>query len=255
MIERSRPSRRSVSATRSPRESPDGGLVEHHQLRLPGLRHPHLELALLAVGERADERRQLRRQAHGLGELACLSADRAVAVRAARPAARARSGCRARRDTGCPRPTARGRGVTSGTCRDIPSLALVRAGANVVSLPEELDRPRGRLDVTRDHVEQRRLARAVRPEDGAALAVRDVEIDVAHGVEAAEPPADPPQAEDRLGRLGWCCRGHPCYGMTFGCCVLPTHGSERFTQGGKVRPGGGVLLENVPPNVWSTFGM
>ena len=35
------------------------------------------------------------------------------------------------------------------------------------------------------------------PEDGAPLAGRDVEVDVAHGVEAAEPPADPPQAEDR----------------------------------------------------------
>jgi hypothetical protein len=32
--------------------------------------------------------------------------------------------------------------------------------------------------------------------------VRDVEVDVAHGIEAAEPPADPPQAEDRAGRLG-----------------------------------------------------
>jgi len=27
-------------------------------------------------------------------------------------------------------------------------------------------------------------------------------------VEAAEPPADPPQAEDRLGVLGCCCFGH-----------------------------------------------
>ena len=31
-------------------------LVEHHQLRVAGERHPHVELALLAVGERADER-------------------------------------------------------------------------------------------------------------------------------------------------------------------------------------------------------
>ena len=46
------------------------------------------------------------------------------------------------------------------------------------------------------------------PEDGAPLAVRDVEVDVAHGVEAAEAPADPPQAEDRLGVFGCCCFGH-----------------------------------------------
>ena len=60
-------------------------------------------------------------------------------------------------------------------------------------------------DVAGDDVEQRRLARAVRPEDGAPLAVRDVEVDVAHGVEAAVAPADPPQAEDRLGAVGVCC--------------------------------------------------
>ena len=64
------------------------------------------------------------------------------------------------------------------------------------------------LDVAGDDVEQRRLAGAVRPEDRAPLAVRDVQIDVAHGVEATEAPADPPQAEDRLGVLGCCYVGH-----------------------------------------------
>jgi hypothetical protein len=40
------------------------------------------------------------------------------------------------------------------------------------------------------------------------LAVRAAHSAGAHGVEAAEAPADPPQAEDRLGVL-WCCfRGH-----------------------------------------------
>jgi hypothetical protein len=33
----------------------------------------------------------------------------------------------------------------------------------------------------------------------APLAGRDVEVDVAHGLDAAEAPADPPEAEDRLG--------------------------------------------------------
>ena len=56
--------------------------------------------------------------------------------------------------------------------------------------------------------EERRLAGAVRAEDRAPLAVRDIEVDIAHGVEAAEPPADPPQAEDRLGVFGYCFRGH-----------------------------------------------
>jgi hypothetical protein len=39
--------------------------------------------------------------------------------------------------------------------------------------------------------------------------VRDVEIDVAHGEQAAEAPTDPPQAEGRRGRFdGWRCLGH-----------------------------------------------
>ena len=79
-----------------------------------------------------------------------------------------------------------------------------------MSWPSNSIVPDGRRDVAGDDVEERRLACAVRAEDGAALAVRDVEVDVAHGVEAAEPPADPPQAEDRLGVLGCCCFGHAC---------------------------------------------
>ena len=66
-------------------------------------------------------------------------------------------------------------------------------------LPHQLDRARRGREVAGDDVEQRRLAGAVRPEDRAALAVRDVEVDVAHGLHTAEAPADPPQAEDRLG--------------------------------------------------------
>ena len=65
-----------------------------------------------------------------------------------------------------------------------------------------VDRAAGRHEVARDQVEQRRLAGAVGPENGAALAVRDVEIDVAHGLHPTETPADPPQAEDRAGVSG-----------------------------------------------------
>ena len=43
---------RDALAAREPR----GGLVEHHQRRVDGARHADLELALLAVRERADER-------------------------------------------------------------------------------------------------------------------------------------------------------------------------------------------------------
>ena len=43
---------RDALAARQPRRR----LVEHHQRRVDGARHAHLELALLAVRERADER-------------------------------------------------------------------------------------------------------------------------------------------------------------------------------------------------------
>ena len=66
-------------------------------------------------------------------------------------------------------------------------------------LAEELDGSGCGRELTRDDVEERRLPGAVRPEDGAPLAGQDVEIDVPHGLDAAEAPADPPQAEDRLG--------------------------------------------------------
>ena len=43
------------------------------------------------------------------------------------------------------------------------------------------------------------------PRIGAPLAVRDVEIDVLHGDETPEAPADPPQAEGRLGMFEGLC--------------------------------------------------
>ena len=69
--------------------------------------------------------------------------------------------------------------------------------------------PDGRGEVAADDVEERRLAGAVRAEDRATLAGGDVEVDVANGVQAAEAPADPPQAEGRLGVLGCRCFGQP----------------------------------------------
>ena len=88
----------------------------------------------------------------------------------------------------------------------MPSLARERGGRRADVSPAELDRARARRDVARDHVEQRRFSGPVRAEDGPTLAVRDVEVDVAHGVEAAEAPADPPQAEDRRGVVGYALR-------------------------------------------------
>jgi hypothetical protein len=50
-----------------------------------------------------------------------------------------------------------------------------------------------------DQVEQCCLAGAVRTQDRPALAGNDLEADVAYRVQAAEAPADPPQAEGRRG--------------------------------------------------------
>ena len=67
---------------------------------------------------------------------------------------------------------------------------------------EELDRPRGGGNITRDDVEERRLPGPVGAQDRPTLSGRDVEVDVSYRMKSAKPPADPPQAEGRLGVLG-----------------------------------------------------
>src|SRR3972149_7920950 len=57
---------------------------------------------------------------------------------------------------------------------------------------EELDVPRRRRELAGDHVEERRLPGPVRAEDRTTLAGANLEIDVAHGFEAAEASAAPP---------------------------------------------------------------
>ena len=64
---------------------------------------------------------------------------------------------------------------------------------------EQFDRTRRDVVIAGDQVEQRRLAGAVRTQDRPALPGDDLEVDVAYRVQAAEAPADPPQAEGRLG--------------------------------------------------------
>ena len=108
---------------------PGGRLVEHHQLRIGGARHADLELALLAVGERADQRRRASRSrptargqlAGALAQLArraprrrrrrwpvALPSDREVEVVLDRQAGE--------------------RAATSGTCAPMPSWARTRGG-------------------------------------------------------------------------------------------------------------------------------
>ena len=81
VISGSSSSRRSVSATRSPRESPEAGSSSIISAGFDGARHRNLELALLAVRERADERLLAAAEADEARELACPLAHLAVAAR------------------------------------------------------------------------------------------------------------------------------------------------------------------------------
>ena len=120
---------------------------------------------------------------------------------------------------------------------------------------EQLDGARADREVAADEVEERRLAGPVRAEDRAALAGRDVEVDVAHGMEAAEPPADPPQAEGRLGVFGVLVLRSNAYLRIWvvilpfaTTLILPCHGVAASCTAGCVRPGGGLDGVNRPPN-------
>ena len=52
----------------------------------------------------------------------------------------------------------------------------------------------------------------------------DVEIDVAHGLDATEALADLPQAENRLGARVWCDGCHPPTSAAPSCTCPPTTG-------------------------------
>src|ERR1700730_5113452 len=141
-----------------------------------------------------------------------------------------------------------------GPCQSQPRPVPRRRVGDVVA--EELHGSARGRDVTGDNVEERRLAGTVRPQDRAALSGEDVEIHVAHRVEAAKLPADPPPAEGRLGGYdGSCYVSQPVYLMN--CLVIelllttwifPCQGSLCFTHGGCARPGGGLVFLNTPPN-------
>ena len=192
---------RSVSATRSPRESPEAGSS--------------------SIIRRGFDARAIATSSWRCSP--CESEPTRVCIRSARPTRRASSSVALaqrvvalaqddRAEVSALRPEQREvQVVLDRQAEERPRLlvgaahAELRAGARRQRrdlVAEELDRAGGRRHVTGDDVEQRRLPGAVRAENGAPLAVRDVEIDVTHGVEAAVAPADPPQAEDRLGVFG-----------------------------------------------------
>ena len=189
-----------------------GRLVEHQQLRVRSERHRDRDLPVLAVREGADE-------------LAELGVDRRAVPAAARarsrispsrflsgPAAGGRPRRRGSRGRCCPRQSVRGRAATAGRCgrgrawHDFAPASSSRHGRRAGSRP-----------LVGGKSPEITLNSVVLPAPfGPRIARRspgvDLEIDVANGVQAAEAPADPPQAEGRLGALGVlrfrCCARH-----------------------------------------------
>ena len=229
--------------TREPRR----GLVEHHELGLRDSSHPDLELALLTVGELGHHHVQTVREAHRLGHRAALVPQLRVGVALdeaevavvhaehgqvevvldAEAAEQPRGLERARQSH--PRPGA------GGGRGDVP--------------PQQLHRARAGRELPRDQVEQRRLPGAVRPQDRAPLSRAHRQVDVGDGDHAAEAPADPPKAEDRLGALGGS-RGGGRHFPNETSSALPTHGGgSRFSHFGLLRSGAGLSALKKPPNV------
>ena len=179
-----------------------GRLVEHHQLRLARQRHADLELALLPVREVADGRR------------------RAAPSSPTRSARSSRARSHLGRHAGqanrpqVPRLDAQDRQVEVVLDREAEeeSRRLVRAGQ-----PETRRAVRaGRIVTSRPNssivpvvggnspamtLNSVVLPAPFGPRIARRSPGRDVEVDVSHGLDAAEAPADPPQAEDRLGAL------------------------------------------------------
>ena len=134
-------------------------------------------------------------------------------------------------------------------------MARVRAGSGVTSRPNSSTEP----EVT-GKSPQTRLKSVVLPAPfGPRIARRspgaDVEVDVAHRVETTEPPADPPQAEGRLGVFGCYCFAPSAYLRTWlvilppeTTLILPCQGVLTFLHAGCVRPGGGLDGVKRPPN-------
>ena len=133
--------------------------------------------------------------------------------------------------------------------RDSPIRARVRAGAAVTSRPNSSTVP-----ALGGNSPEMRLNSVVFPAPfGPRIARRSPaphgQVDVGDGDHAAEAPADPPKAEDRLGALGGCRDGgRHCPKET--SSALPTHGGgSRFSHFGLLRSGAGLSALKNPPNV------
>ena len=175
-------------------------LVEQQHARPAGERQRDLEQAALAVGERMD------RLVHDLGEAKArqqrlaLGGDRGVVAERA-PPARARAAMHGDRER--QRRQRRQRVeqlVDLEGADDAAANPLVRGERRDVVAVEQ-DRPGGRLENAGEQVDQRRLAGAVRADQGVAGAARELERDVVGRRQAAEALDERARREDRRHRL------------------------------------------------------
>ncbi len=173
------------------------GLVEHQHAGLGGERHRDRDLPVLAVREVTHALAQLvvdrdavRGLPRPLASLGIAAEDHRSHATALHADDRQVDAVLDRQPEEMPRLLVRPRE---------PELHARPGGAPGDVLAVELDRSARDRHVAADEVEERCLARAVRPEHRAALALRDVEVDVPHGEQTTETPADPPQAEGRRG--------------------------------------------------------
>ena len=166
-------------------------LVEQQNLGIAGERHGDLELALLAVRERAGDALRERREADALEGAAAPSrrgADRSCRAEAM-GARRELTACTASRTFSSTVRAAKM--LVRWNERPTPSRVMRQAGSPATSRPSSSSGRRVGLISPGQHVDERGLAGAVRADDGMQLALMQRDGDVAHGDQAAEGAGKP----------------------------------------------------------------
>ena len=168
-------------------------LVQQQHLGLAGQRHGDLELALLAVrqGTPAMRLASVRPARPGPRPAAAALDQGCVALRRLQRIARAAR----HRLHGEPHvlqhASAGQRCWCAGTSGRRRDRLMRQAGSPATSRPSSTMRPGARLELAREHVDERGLAGAVGADDGVQLALMQRNGDVAHGREPAEVAAEP----------------------------------------------------------------
>ena len=106
--------------------------------------------------------------------------------------------------------------------RPMPRAVIACGGLPVTSSPRNVIVPGGRLVDAGEHVEERRLAGAVRADQRDDLAARHGEVDVVDGDEAAELLADAARDEDVVVRRRRASRSSRCDASYSGSSCTPS---------------------------------